>query len=82
MTKDDFDWEAAIAKLYKQYEGIPEDIIAELKYYKKRITILSFQLKQARFDQERSNRLQYEQGWKDATKKIKNFIIKHCEEYE
>lgn len=24
----------------------------------------------------------YEQGWKDATKKIRNFIIRHCEEYE
>ena len=26
--------------------------------------------------------MQYENGWKDAVKKIDNFIERHCKEYE
>lgn len=77
----DFDWNAAFAKLYKNYNGIPEDIIKELNWYKKRVTILQFNLKQARQDIEIAKRNGYEEGWNDATRKIDNFIERHCKKW-
>ena len=70
----DFDWDQAIAKLYKNYEGIPEDIIKELNWYKKRVLVLQFNLKQAKQDIEVAKRNGYVEGWNDATRKIDNFI--------
>lgn len=77
----DFDWDKAIAKLYKRYEGIPDDIVKELNWYKKRVTILQFNLKQAKQDIEVASRNSYEKGWNDCVKKIKNFIARHCEDW-
>lgn len=77
----DFDWDAAMAKLYKNYEGIPEDIIKELNWYKKRVLVLQFNLKQAKQDIEVAKRNGYIAGWNDATRKIDNFINRHCKDW-
>ena len=77
----DFDWVQAIAKLYKNYEGIPEDIIKELNWYKKRVLVLQFNLKQAKQDIEVAKRNGYIEGWNDATRKIDNFINRHCKDW-
>ena len=77
----DFDWDAAIAKLYKTYEGLPEDIIRELNYYKRRVLILQYNLKEARQNLEFAKRNGYMEGWNDATRKIDNFINRHCKDW-
>lgn len=77
----DFDWDRAMTKLYKNYEGIPEDIIKELNWYKKRVLVLQFNLKQAKQDIEVAKRNGYIEGWNDATRKIDNFINRHCKEW-
>lgn len=77
----DFDWDAAMSKLYKNYEGIPEDIIKELNWYKKRVLVLQFNLKQAKQDIEVAKRNGYVEGWNDATRKIDNFINRHCKDW-
>lgn len=77
----DFDWDRAMAKLYKNYEGIPEDIIKELSWYKKRVLVLQFNLKQAKQDIEVAKRNGYVNGWNDATRKIDNFINRHCKDW-
>lgn len=51
-------------------------------WYRRRIQELTYNLKEARENIEVAHQNGYEQGWKDATKKIKNFIIRHCEEFE
>lgn len=77
----DFDWDRAMVKLYKNYEGIPEDIIKELNWYKKRVLVLQFNLKQAKQDIEVAKRNGYVEGWNDATRKIDNFINRHCKDW-
>lgn len=81
MEFDDKAWERGIEKLYKQYENIPDDIKAELQYYKKRVTILQFNLRQAKQDIEVASRNAYQEGWNDAVKKIDNFIERHCKDW-
>ena len=59
-----------------------KDDLAELNYLRKRVGILQWENKELRLENAHKYRQGYEQGWKDATRKIKNFIIKHCEKFE
>lgn len=81
MEFDDKAWERGIQKLYKEYENIPDDIKAELSYYKKRVLFLQLQLKEAKHDIEYAKRNAYQKGWNDAVKKIGNFIERHCKDW-
>ena len=59
-----------------------EDEISELFYLRRRVGELQYENKILKNEKYSSYRDGYMTGWKECTKKIRNFIIKHCENFE
>lgn len=72
----------ALEKAVKTFLNIPDGIEGELDYYKQRCRDLELLLKSERDKSAYRSAISYEKGWKDATKKIQNFIKRHCCKYE
>ena len=58
-----------------------EDLKSELLFYKQKAILFNEELKEARSKIESAYNAGFEEGWNKCTKKIRNFIIKHCQDY-
>ena len=71
-----------LEKAVKTFLNIPDGVEGELGYYKQRCRDLEILLQSERDKSAYRCTISYEKGWKDATKKINNFIQRHCCKYE
>ena len=56
--------------------------LTELDYLRRRVGELQYENKMLKNEKYSSYRDGYMTGWKECTKKIRNFIVKHCVDYE